>query len=118
MSPEDHEKRISMLEVIAENGEKAREDLNKRVNYVESRLDSHLVQNAQNAQKTAEEIGRLASAVENIGSDVKEAIVASAEAKANMLTARAIWSVILAMGAAGTVASTAIWAVFTYLMSK
>lgn len=118
MSNENHERRISMLEIIAETGEKHRQDTIKRIDYVESRLDSHLIQNAQTQMKTAEEVGRLASAVENIGLDVKDAIVASTEAKTNMLTAKAVWATILAMAGAGTVATAAVWTLFTYLATK
>jgi len=118
MSPENHEKRISLLEVLAENGEKQRLADQKRVDYIETKMDAHLVQTSKNQEATAREVGRLASAVENIGADVKDALVASSDAKANMLTAKAVWSAVLAMAAAGTVASTAVWAIFTYFIAK
>lgn len=118
MSPENHEKRISTLEIIAETGERHRQDLNKRVDYIEQRFDNHLVHNSSIQLKTAEEVGRLASAVENIGVDVKDAIVASTEAKSNMLTAKGIWIAVVSMASAGVVASAAVWAIFTYFIAK
>lgn len=115
MTLEEHEKRLAVLEKLSENCDEQRTDTNKRLVGLERKLDSHLLATNASQLETAKAVTRLATTVEGMALDLKDALVGASLAVSHETQWRVIGKLATVISASIIVVVSAAWTVFSFV---